>query len=201
MANVQPFDFNPGAGGSTSVKTGSYTIATGKYAIITAECFDGGTILFDAVVALKAETSTIVAVSESASYAVPAGHIFDGIVTFSTAGTLTVGGVTSGAVLSTDNSHPVKAGPGDTVAASGGNVLISGYARKITGNHPVTATFFGVKAGTAITVTGDTRYTVTDSLLPNFWPSELVMSFWIVWIVILICIKRIRRYFYKLFCH
>ena len=166
MANVQPFDFNPGAGGSTSVKTGSYTIATGKYAIVTAECFNGGTLLFDAAVTLKASAESVTAVLQNGAgtYTVPAGLIFHGNILGSGTGlSVSIGGGAA-TTIATGTIFPIAAGPGQAIvlAVSSGNIVLSGYSRTPASNVPVTATFFGVKAGTAITVTGDTRYTVTE---------------------------------------
>ncbi|MCH7928773.1 MAG: hypothetical protein IID03_12470 [Candidatus Dadabacteria bacterium] len=166
---VQPFDNNPFA---TEVKTGAFNIAADEYALVTAEVQDGGTFSIDATVALSSIANGLAAVAvgqagapnnTNVSFTVPANHIFEGQVFRSASGgPLSIGGIIF-AVAGASGTFQVKAGPSQTILIDkdSNSMLagITGYVRRISGDGPVIANFW-VPASTALTITGDAKYTV-----------------------------------------
>ena len=166
---VQPFDNNPFA---TEVKTGAFNIAADEYALVTAEVQNGGTFSIDAAVALNSVANGLAAVAvgqagapnnSNVSFNVPANHIFEGqVVRSGQGGPMLIGGIIF-AVAASVGTFQVKAGPSQTILIDkdSNNILagITGYVRRISGDGPVIASFW-VPASTALTVTGDAKYTV-----------------------------------------
>ena len=160
---VQPFDNNPFA---TEVKTGSFNIAADEYALVTAEVQNGGTFSIDAVVALKSISNGLAAVNVGttdgsiATFTVPAGQIFEGQIFTEIGAIKRIGGLEYG--TSTGIIDQITVGPSTTIsisAGSAGSRSITGYARRVDGDGPVVGDFW-VPSNTALTITGDTRYTV-----------------------------------------
>ena len=160
---VQPFDNNPFA---TEVKTGSFNIAADEYALITAEVQNGGTFSIDATVALKSIDNGLAAVSVGttdgsvATFTVPAGQIFEGQIFTEIGAIKRIGGLEYG--TSTGIIDQITVGPSTTISigvSGAGNKSITGYTKRIDSDGPVVGEFW-VPANTALTLTGDTRYTV-----------------------------------------
>ena len=173
---VQPFDNNPFA---TEVKTGSYNILADEYALVTAEVQNGGTFSIDAAVALSSLGNAF-----KASSLVNDGSA-NGATVFTMPGdrsgrvrvyTLGVNNVEVGI----DHEAEGTAGSREQLiigAGSGFFEAILGeldriYARTTGADKIYVAGFFDdgksgeivgefwVPSSTALTLTGDTRYTV-----------------------------------------
>lgn len=166
-----PFNNNPN---SSTTKTGSYTIPANTYAFVTAEVQDGGTFSIDAVLALSSTGSTVTGVSVGSSvaatisYTVPADLVFTGQISSDAfTDVFTIGGNTITPSTTAAYAVPVTAGPGQVISCvSGGasNKSITGHVTRPNGNTVATASFW-VKTGTAFTVSGNARYTVSEYLI------------------------------------
>lgn len=172
MSIQVPFNYEPD---SVSVKTGSYSIPSGQYAFVTAYCRDGGTFSIGGTVALEADGTDldgdILTVSESRTsagtvHATTNGYSFEGHLLF-TAGsalTITVGGVTTVTGASPGERYEVKAGPAEDINIGGTTPqgTLVGFERRPMGQvRSIVSGSFWVPASTALTLSGNTRYTVS----------------------------------------
>ena len=156
MSDIQvPFNFQPV---SVSVKTGSYTIPAGQYAYVTAEVRDGGSFLIDGTAALDSDDYTVTPAPDSfddTTYTVPSGYILKGVFLTGGSGSLLISGVNTATV----NQDYEFAG-GETIRCVGGTNAFLGSLRKMSTDTIATASFW-LPTGTALTVSGNTRYTVS----------------------------------------
>lgn len=172
-----PFNFNPE---SVSVKTGSFSIPVGKYAFISTEVRNGGSFSIGGTIAIQSTGYAIAAVNvvqlgntSNVGITVPANSFFEGQISLRNGtgtGDFDIGGNTMQAVdMSLENIFRCKAGPSiDVEADKNGNsadAILTGYTRTIDGSESNTMNFW-VPESTALTISGDARYTVSIFAIP-----------------------------------
>ena len=162
---VIPFNFQPD---SVAVKTGSYTIPAGSYAYVVAYASRGGWIKIDGSLALDHQ-STITNVNvtatgtNTASHTVATDSAFEGFVANSVSTGWTFGGGSSVPFgVTGGSSHVIKLGPGGSVTSDATSSVkyIVGYEFVANETNSSTAAFW-VPTGTAFTLSGDAKYTVS----------------------------------------
>lgn len=187
MSIFVPFNFQPT---STTVRTGSYTIPAGNFAYVKVQCETGGTFSIDGSVALEAPSAVgskdfdVIAVeqtdsdtspggsaSASISYTPPSGYYFQGtaFATDTTGGGYSINVEGSIITQSVGEALNITVGENDTITvfsnlSGGGTVTVSLIGASIRNSSPQALNFvqesFWVPAGTQLSETGPTRYTV-----------------------------------------